>query len=116
LSAVPFTRLVSSPFLRCIESLEPIGADRGLDITIAPDLSEGEGPAGAEAWTLAAAADGPAAICSHGDVIRELVESLIERGVPVVGDAEPGWAKAGTWRLDVRDGRVRELSYLPPPR
>lgn len=116
LADVAFTRLVSSPFLRCIQSIEPIAESRGLDITIAPELSEGEGPAGAEAWVLATAADGPAAVCTHGDVIRELVESLIARGVPVTGDAEPGWAKAGTWRLDVRDGLIRELEYLPPPR
>jgi 8-oxo-dGTP diphosphatase len=116
LGDVAFTRLVSSPFLRCVQSLEPIADARGLDITIARELSEGEGPAGAEAWVLATAADGPAALCTHGDVIRELVESLVARGVPVTGDAEPGWAKAGTWRLDVRDGRVRALRYLPPPR
>ena len=113
---VPFTRLVSSPFLRCIQTLEPIAEARGLDITIARELSEGQGPAGAEAWVLATAADGPAALCTHGDVMRELVESLVERDVPVTGDAAPGWAKGGTWRLDVRDGRVRELRYLPPPR
>lgn len=113
---VAFTRLVSSPHLRCVQSLEPLAETRGVDVTIARELSEGQGPAGAEAWVLAAAADGPAALCTHGDVMRELVGSLLERGVPVVGDAEPGWAKAGTWRLAVRDGLVRALEYLPPPR
>lgn len=116
LGDIGFTRLVSSPYLRCIQSLEPISDARGIDITIAPELSEGEGPSGAEAWALAAAADGPAALCTHGDVVRELVGALIERGTPVIGDAEPGYAKAGTWRLGVRHGLVRELEYLPPPR
>ncbi len=116
LGDVAFTRLVSSPHLRCVQSLEPLAETRGIDITIARELSEGQGAAGAEAWVLAAAADGPAALCTHGDVMRELIGSLRERGVPVAGDAEPGWAKAGTWRLAVRDGLVRELEYLPPPR
>lgn len=116
LGDVGVTRLVSSPFLRAIQSLEPLAETSGLDITIAKELSEGERAAGAEAWVLAAAADGPAVLCTHGDVMRELVGSLIERGVPVTGDSEPGWAKAGTWRMAVRDGLVRELEYLPPPR
>ena len=116
LAAVPFSRLVSSPFIRCVQSLEPIAEDRGLDITVARELSEGQGPAGAEAWVLATAADGPAVLCTHGDVMRELVDSLVDRGVPVGGNGANGWAKAGTWRLDVRSGRIRELTYLPPPR
>jgi hypothetical protein len=55
LADVPFTRLVSSPFLRCIQTLEPFADVRGLDVTIARELSESEPPSGAEAWVLATA-------------------------------------------------------------
>ena len=113
LADVPFTRLVSSPFLRCIQTLEPFADARGVDITIARELSEAEPFPGAEAWVLATAADGPAALCTHGDVVRGLIDDLIERGVERA-DEPMGFRKGSAWRLDVLDGRVTCLTYLPP--
>jgi 8-oxo-dGTP pyrophosphatase MutT (NUDIX family) len=116
LKDVPFTRLVSSPFIRCIQTLEPFSDALGIDITIARELAEGEPVAGAEAWALAAAADGPAALSTHGDIVQGLVQTLRARGVPVVdGDGEAASPKGSVWRLDVVDGKVRELAYVPPP-
>ena len=113
LADVPFARLVSSPYLRCIQTLEPFADARGLDITIARELSEGEPAAGAEAWVLATGADGPAALSTHGDVLRALIDELIERGLPLAG-GEMGFRKGCAWRLDVLDGRVVGLTYIPP--
>ena len=113
LADVPFARLVSSPYLRCIQTLEPFADARGLDITIARELSEGESAAGAEAWVLATGADGPAALSTHGDVLRALIDELIERGLPLAG-GEMGFRKGCAWRLDVLDGRVVGLTYIPP--
>jgi 8-oxo-(d)GTP phosphatase len=116
LKNVPFTRLVSSPFLRCIQTLEPFSDALGIDITIARELAEGEPVGGAEAWALAAAADGPAAFSTHGDIVQGLVQTLRERGVPVGGgDGEIAFRKGSSWRLDVVEGKVRELTYVPPP-
>jgi 8-oxo-dGTP diphosphatase len=114
LEGIPFTRLVSSPFLRCIQTLEPFSDALGIDITIARELAEEEPVAGAEAWVLAAAADGPAAFSTHGDIVQALVQTLRARGVPV-GDGEIASPKGSSWRLDVADGKVRALTYVPPP-
>ncbi|MGE5226524.1 MAG: NUDIX hydrolase [Planctomycetaceae bacterium] len=115
LEDVAFTRLVASPYLRCVQTLEPIADAHGLDIAIAPELNEGQPPAAAEAWVFAAAADGPAALSTHGDIVQGVVRSLLERDVPVGGDGTVAYAKGGVWRLDVVDGRVRRMTYLPPP-
>ena len=115
LKDVRFTRLVSSPFLRCIQTLEPFSEALGIDIMIARALAEGESVAGAEAWVLAAAADGPAAFSTHGDIVQGLVQTLRARGVPVASDGEVAFPKGSSWRLDVIDGKVRELTYVPPP-
>lgn len=109
------TRLVSSPFLRCVQSLESFSDAWDLDITLARELSEAQPAAGAEAWVLASAADGPAMLCTHGDVLQELVRELLARGVPIGGDGRVAFAKAGAWRLDVLDGRIVRATYLPPP-
>jgi broad specificity phosphatase PhoE len=113
LAEVAFTRLVSSPYLRCIQTLEPFAEARGLDITIARELSEGEPASGAEAWVLAAGADGPAALSTHGDVLRVVIDDLVDRGVPRT-DGEMGFRKGCAWRLDVHDGRIVGLTYIPP--
>ncbi|MGZ4148627.1 MAG: NUDIX hydrolase [Actinomycetota bacterium] len=115
LADVALTRLVASPYLRCVQTLEPIADAHGLDIAIAPELNEGQPPAAAEAWVFAAAADGPAALSTHGDVVQGMVGSLLDRRVPVGGDGTVAYAKGGVWRLDVLDGRVRRMTYLPPP-
>ena len=113
LQEVPFTRLVSSPYLRCIQTLEPFAESWGLDVTIARELSEEQPASGAEAWVLASAADGPAALCTHGDIVHALIDELIERGVEREGD-EIGYRKGSAWRLDVLDGSITRIGYVPP--
>ena len=115
LADVAFTRLVSSPYLRCIQSLEPIADRCGLDITIARELDEDEPPAGTEAWVLAASADGPAALSTHGANIQGFVQRLLERGVPIGGDGSVAWEKGSSWRVSVHDGAIRDATYIAPP-
>ena len=107
--------LVSSPALRCILTLDPLAEHLGMDIEIAPELYEGREVPGAEAWVHAAAAEGPAALCTHGDIVQGLIDVLRSRGVPVGGDGTVGFAKGSAWRLDVRDGAVRRVTYVAPP-
>jgi 8-oxo-(d)GTP phosphatase len=107
-------RLFSSPYLRCTQTFEPLAEARGLEIELAPELAEGAPAAAAEALVLAAASDGPAAFCTHGDVQQSLIENLLERGVRLAGDAI-GFAKGSIWVLEVRDGLIVAASYVPPP-
>jgi 8-oxo-dGTP pyrophosphatase MutT (NUDIX family)/phosphohistidine phosphatase SixA len=112
---VPFARLLSSPFLRCTQSLHLIADRLGIDIDLEPELGEGHDAAAAEALVLAAAADGTAALCTHGDVYMDLIGNLLARGVPRTGDGPVSFKKGSAWRLEVTDGRVTSLAYLPPP-
>ncbi len=107
--------LASSPALRCIQTLDPLAEHLGQDIAMAPELFEGSDIGGVEAWVLAAAADGPAVLSTHGDLVQGLVASLLARGITVGGDGTVAFAKGAAWRLDVWDGRVSKLTYVPPP-
>jgi 8-oxo-dGTP diphosphatase len=109
------TRLISSPYLRCTQTFAPLAKALGLEIIVASELAEGEPLAGVEAWVMAAAADGPAALCVHGDQQIGLVEAFRARGVQVGGDGEVAFRKASAWRLDVLGGAVRKATYVPPP-
>jgi 8-oxo-dGTP diphosphatase len=111
---MPVRRLFSSPFLRCIQTLEPLAEARNLDIDLAHELSEGAPIAAAEALILAAAADGPAAFSTHGDVQAGLVRDLLERGAHLEGE-QIAFKKGSTWTLEVVGGKVGAVRYLPPP-
>jgi 8-oxo-dGTP diphosphatase len=105
------TRLVSSPFTRCVETLLPLGTRLGLDVDTRDDLAEGAGAAGALA--LVDTADAPIVICSHGDVVGSLIDALDDRGVPRDDDR---LAKGSTWVLTRAATGVVGAHYVPPPR
>jgi len=108
-------RIASSPSLRCLQSVDPMAETIGVDVDVADELFEGRPIEGAEALALWAAAVGPAVLCTHGDIMQGLVESLIARGVPVGGDGTVAYRKGAAWRLNVADGLVRKMTYVPPP-
>jgi 8-oxo-(d)GTP phosphatase len=110
----PLTRLLSSPFLRCIQTLEPLADARGIEIELSSALSEGEDPSGALDLLVAAAADGPAALSTHGDVMMSLIEDLVGRGIQPE-DGKSGFKKGCIWTLGVLDGEVVTAKYVPPP-
>lgn len=106
------TRLVASPSRRCVDTLRPLAAHLGLEVESDDRLAEGQGFAGALALAEELR-DEPAALCSHGDVIPDLLEALLRRGMKLKG--EPRWQKASTWVL-TRDGDgFSKGTYLRPP-
>ncbi len=104
----PVGRILSSPYVRCIQTVEPLAAARGLRVEPTADLAEG---AGIGPLRRLLAEVGNAALCSHGDVIQEFVEWMHHRGVAVDG----GLAKGSTWVLDAVHGEVVAARHLPPP-
>jgi len=106
----PLTALLSSPYLRCIQTLEPVAAELGLEITVADWLAEGTAPE--QVLGELRDLDPFVALCSHGDVIGDLVGHLASRGLPMNGPLR--WAKASVWHLDVAGGRVLSGSYAEP--
>ena len=93
----------------------PLSKLLGIEILVAAELAEEEPVAGVEAWIMAVAADGPGALCTHGDPMIPLIETLIARGVPIGGDGTVAFRKASGWRLDVLEGAIRKATYVPPP-
>lgn len=64
-------RIVSSPFRRCLETVEPLARARGLEIERSEDLADGAGSARAKA--LLESLSGSAAVtCGHGEEIESL--------------------------------------------
>ena len=75
------TVLWSSPYLRCMQTLEPLGARAGIDVVRDIRLAE-ETPLEKSLAVLDDAPDN-AVLCSHGDVIPDIVNGLIRRGMDI---------------------------------
>lgn len=61
-------RVLSSPYRRCIQTVEPLAAALGVPVETDERLAEGAGSAG-----LALLEEDGVVACTHGDVITELV-------------------------------------------
>jgi 8-oxo-(d)GTP phosphatase len=114
-AAVPFATLLSSPYLRCVETLEPLAARIGRPIEARSDLAEGVAHDRLEAAIVAAATAGPAIVSVHGDQLVALVRDLGRRGIRPPEGSAPDVRKGSTWILTVRDGRIAAADYLAPP-
>ena len=104
--------LMSSPYLRCIETLQPTA--RVIGATIVVDNRLGEGRSGVDVVELLASLPDGAAICSHGDVIPETIAALERRGCEIT--TAPDWRKGSVWVLDRNgDGEIVTATAWPPP-
>jgi 8-oxo-dGTP diphosphatase len=105
-------RLVASPYLRCVQTLEPLGRELGLAVEADERLAEGTGAAGALAVAEETKGAG-AVLCSHGDVIPDLLEHLLARGTKLKGELR--WPKASAWVFTWDGHELAKGTYLPPP-
>jgi 8-oxo-dGTP diphosphatase len=95
-------RVLTSPYVRCRQSVEPLAASLGLPVEERAELAEGAGRD--ETWALAAELGATTAVlCSHGDILGFLLDEEPPKGSTWVVDAEPG------------GGLLRRRRFLPPP-
>ena len=103
----------SSPYVRCVQTVEPLGKACGLEVVAEPRITEGATLT--EILDLFGDLPDGAVLCSHGDVIPELLDALVRRGTHVT--TAPDWRKGAIWVLDApdADGHVATAAAEPPP-
>jgi 8-oxo-dGTP diphosphatase len=109
--------IVSSPYVRCVETVEPLAVAIDVEVRTDDRLAEftDEAGVGAIAEVLDCIRHLPdrAVVCSHGDVIPALIEALVDGGTCLVGT--PEWGKGSVWVIE-RDGhRFTSAHAWPPP-
>jgi 8-oxo-dGTP diphosphatase len=72
-------RVVSSPYVRCVETVKPLAGALGLSVELDECLAEGAGP-GADKLIRE---DG-VVCCTHGDIAEELLGRHLKKGAAVV--------------------------------
>ncbi len=112
LEELGITRLVASPFVRCVQTLVPLADVLGIVVELDERLAEGTGAAGALALAQELR-DTSAVLCSHGDVIPDLLDALVATGTRLKD--EPRWQKASTWVLSWDGDHISKGRYVPPP-
>lgn len=103
--------LYSSSYVRCMQTLEPLGKKIGVDVTPDKRLFEDE-PFEPVLDLLNEVEDG-AVLCSHGDLIPATIQALVRRGMAV--ETPPDWGKASVWVLKRKQDRITRGKVWPPP-
>jgi 8-oxo-dGTP diphosphatase len=110
LAHLDIARVLTSPYTRCVQTVEPLAGELGIEVEPDEGLAEGAD------WTYALAvierATAPVVLCSHGDVVGDLMHNLAARGVPLDDDRIE---KGSTWVLRVEEGDIVKARYLAPP-
>lgn len=92
-------RVLSSGFVRCRETVEPLARALGLTVEERPELAEGA--SADEVQRLAAQVpDDVLVFCTHGDVVADVLGEESEKG--------------STWILRLDGGELTPVQYLPP--
>jgi 8-oxo-dGTP diphosphatase len=108
---VRIPKVISSPFVRCVQTVAPIAAAHELEVEIDQTLAE-ERPF-IDVIDLLLEVPDHTVLCSHGDVIPETIAALCRRGMEVVGAED--WRKGCVWVLERVDSSFLTGSVEAPP-
>jgi len=106
-------RILSSPYIRCIDTVRPLAEARGLKVETSDQLAEGAG-VDSVLRLVKQLAGHNVVLCTHGDVMQETVEHLARSGI-IPPSRRDDMAKGATWVLEEKGGTVTGADYLPAP-
>jgi len=108
----PIDNVLSSPFIRCVQTVQPLATKRKLPVEPRKDLEEGSG--GESILRLVQEFKGRnVVLCTHGDLVEELLEQLIQKGL--VPRSRANMEKGSTWVLEETAGKISGARYLAAP-
>jgi phosphohistidine phosphatase SixA len=111
LGKYPVARILTSPRVRCRDTVVPLGHRRGLQVEPTPSLDV-HAPV-ERLLELAADPSRAAVLCGHGEQIRGLLR-LLAGSIRIDGPLR--LEKGSTWILDLAAGPEGAARYLPPVR
>lgn len=100
----------SSPATRCLETVDPLVRALGLSTQVATELAEGSSSSSVLEFVRSLTGRN-VVICSHGDIIPDMLRSLTVGGTRLTGS---GCEKGSVWRLDNSTERIESGEYLGP--
>ncbi len=108
----PITEVLSSPSLRCEQSVAPLAARLGLKVRTAQALRR-ESTLDKTLRLIRKNRGKRTVMCAHGETIGPLIEKLAaDPKVDVRGPME--WPKGSIWVVTTRKNRIVRARYVPP--
>lgn len=112
LEGIGITRIVTSPYVRCVQTVEPLAERLGIEVETSDALAEG-----ADQRQIADLIDEVAGtsvvLSSHGDVIPAMLQRLQWMGVEFLSPFQ--CKKGSTWVVGHDGLGFDEAVYLGPP-
>ena len=104
----------SSSARRCIDTVTGTAAAHDMAVEIRAELTEGASPnALLELLRSEAPTEGDLVMCSHGDLIPEVLNRLLREGMSVLGAR--GCEKGSVWELETRGRDITRARYTAAP-
>lgn len=114
LAAVPLDRILTSRYVRCAQTVAPLGERRGVKAEEHEALVE-EADVEDTLALMEELGGAQVVLCTHGNLIGPLLDRLHRRGVELVAEQ---WVceKSSVWTVDVdASGAFTGARYIPPP-
>ena len=110
----PIRSIWSSLATRCVQTITPLATACNLMIDERRELTEGARSALLlEAIREQVLLDGDVVMCSHGDLIPEVLNRLLREGMSVIGGR--GCEKGSVWSLEARGRDIVSGTYTATP-
>lgn len=105
--------IYTSPYTRCIQTVEPLAKAIGAKVVEHDALAEGPDIDGA--YGLCDELVGyNALLCTHGDVIPAVMNRMMWAGLTL--DSRFYCSKGSIWEVNLDGGRFTTAHYVPPPK
>lgn len=111
LSGWPVTRILSSPTTRCLQTVAPLAADRGLEVETVEALGV-DGDAPSVLRMLIVPALTTAVLCTHGEVIGAVLDYTGEGRLRLLDP--PRREKGSVWVVEGGTWPLLEARYVGP--
>jgi len=106
-------RVLSSPLLRCVQTVEPLAANLGLRVELSQNLGPHADREAARVLRSLASELRTVVVCTHGETIEALQRRLARPKDLAFGPSGPR-EKGSVWVLRWNGRRLVEATYLPP--
>jgi 8-oxo-(d)GTP phosphatase len=107
-------RIVSSPLVRCLQTVRPLADALGLTIEESNDLRPGAGTAATRlARHVDSGGSDAVVLCTHGEVVRAMKAQIKNDEMTIFGRVSDQ-TKGSVWVLDRVCDRFGSAKYLDP--
>jgi 8-oxo-dGTP diphosphatase len=111
LTGVGAERVVSSPYVRCRQTVDPVAQRLRLPVELSDALAEGA-PVSETMRLMDKLITETTVLCTHGDVVEKVLEHLRAHGVPL---DDRRLVKGSIWVFETNDTEITAGHYISAP-